>query len=181
MSSDKLTSSPVNIREMLPQESEPLGQLMLEVYSKLDGMPSPKEQPAYYDMLANIGDFSNKKGAKVLVAVSEDNDLLGGVVYFGDMSEYGSGGTATRERNASGIRLLGVAEKARGLGIGKLLTNACIQLAEGRRHPQIILHTTQAMVAAWKMYEHMGFERSEELDFLQQGFPVFGFRLRLED
>jgi hypothetical protein len=31
------------------------------------------------------------------------------------------------------------------------------------------------------MYERMGFVRAEELDFLQEGFPVYGFRLRLED
>ncbi len=37
-----------------------------------------------------------------------------------------------------------------------------------------------AMRTAWGLYERMGFARSEDLDFLQQGFPVFGFRLPLD-
>ncbi len=36
------------------------------------------------------------------------------------------------------------------------------------------------MRTAWGLYERMGFARSEDLDFLQQGFPVFGFRLPLD-
>jgi len=36
-----------------------------------------------------------------------------------------------------------------------------------------------AMFTAWKMYETMGFKRSEDLDFKQGALPVFGFRLAL--
>jgi sugar lactone lactonase YvrE len=43
-----------------------------------------------------------------LVAVSSDNKIAGGVVYFSDMQYYGSGGTATKEHNAAGFRLLAV-------------------------------------------------------------------------
>ncbi|MDP1830778.1 MAG: GNAT family N-acetyltransferase [Geothrix sp.] len=98
---------------------------------------------------------------------------------IGDMAEYGSGGTATAVQNASGIRLLGISPRFRQLGAGRALTNACIQLARDKGHAQVILHTTQAMQVAWRLYEQLGFARSEDLDFLQQGFPVFGFRLPL--
>jgi hypothetical protein len=43
----------------------------------------------------------------------------------------------------------------------------------------MVLHTTQAMQVAWAMYEKLGFTRSEDLDFEQEGLPVFGFRLPL--
>ena len=36
-----------------------------------------------------------------------------------------------------------------------------------------------AMKTAWKMYEKIGFKRSEELDFMQGNLQVFGFRLDL--
>jgi hypothetical protein len=36
-----------------------------------------------------------------------------------------------------------------------------------------------AMQIAWKMYENLGFKRSEDLDFMQGELPVFGFRLAL--
>jgi RimJ/RimL family protein N-acetyltransferase len=35
------------------------------------------------------------------------------------------------------------------------------------------------MPVAWRLYEKLGFERSKDLDFSQDGLPVFGFRLWL--
>ncbi len=173
-------SSNLHIRAIRKDEFAALGQLMVEVYSNLDGFPTPSEQPRYYEMLANIGRFTEKNDTQVLVALSAGTDeLIGGIVYFADMAQYGSGGTATRIKNASGIRLLGVSAKARGMGVGKTLTDACIQLAREKKHAEVILHTTQAMQTAWRLYEGLGFKRSKDLDFLQEGLPVFGFRLRL--
>lgn len=171
--------TPPTISELRAEEGEALGRLMVRVYAALPGFPSPVEQPAYYDMLANIARFGEKPGTKVLVAHSSEGKLVGGVVYFGEMAQYGSGGTATAERNASGIRLLAVDPEFRGGGAGRALTETCIELARKRGHAQVILHTTQAMQVAWVMYDRLGFRRSEDLDFLQQGFPVFGFRLNL--
>jgi hypothetical protein len=37
------------------------------------------------------------------------------------------------------------------------------------------------MQVAWQMYERLGFVRAEELDFLQEGYPVRGFRLPLRE
>jgi len=175
-----MTTTKLTVRDIRKEEFESLGQLMVDVYSGLDGFPTPDEQPDYYEMLMNIGDFSLRKNARVLVAQSVDDVLLGGVVYFGDMTEYGSGGIATSVRNASGIRLLGIHSRSRGMGAGKALTNACINIAKEKKHRQVILHTTHAMKLAWKMYEKLGFKRSVDLDFKQNEFPVFGFRLKLE-
>lgn len=168
------------IRDLRPAEFESLGRLMTDVYSKLEGFPTPTEQPHYYEMLANIGRLSEKPGARVLVAVRPGDELLGGIVYFSDMAQYGSGGVATSIKDASGIRLLGVAPNYRNLGAGKALARACLELARQAGHSQIILHTTQAMRVAWGLYERLGFVRSNDLDFSQQGLPVFGFKLRLE-
>ena len=169
----------LTIRDIRTEESGALGKLMVEVYSNLEGFPTLDDQPHYYELLADIGRFTEKKGARVLIAISLENELVGGVVYFSDMAEYGSGGAATSVKNASGIRLLGVNPKFRNLGAGKALTNACIELAQEQGHSEVILHTTQAMQVAWGLYERLGFTRSEDLDFSQQDLSVFGFRLRL--
>ncbi|MFN8012047.1 MAG: GNAT family N-acetyltransferase [Holophagaceae bacterium] len=169
----------LTIRDLLPGEGPELGRLLVSAYSGLEGFPTPEEQPGYYAMLADIGSFASKPGARVLVARTAEGRLAGGVVYFGDMAQYGSGGTATQERDAAGIRLLGVDPGLRGLGVGKALTHACIDLARDQGRSQVILHTTRAMPLAWRMYEGMGFRRREDLDFEQAGLPVFGFRLRL--
>ncbi len=169
----------LTIRDLRPEEGEELGRLLVAVYAGLEGFPTPEEQPGYYAMLAGIGAFAEKPGVRVLVARTAEDRLAGGVVYFGDMAQYGSGGTATLERDAAGIRLLGVDPGVRGLGVGRALTQACLDLARAQGRAQVILHTTKAMPVAWRMYEGMGFRRSEDLDFAQAGFPVFGFRLDL--
>lgn len=168
-----------NIRNATPDEFEEIGKLMVAVYSQLAGFPTPDEQPAYYKMLANIGELTKKPETELLAAVSQDGDIAGAVVYFSDMQYYGSGGTATSEKNASGFRLLAVSPAARGKGIGKLLTSECINRATERQHAQVVIHTTKAMQVAWKMYEKFGFKRSTDLDFMQEELPVFGFRLKL--
>lgn len=169
----------VRIREARPDEFEALGRLLVDVYARLDGFPKPAEQPRYYDLLANIGAFTGKPQARLLVALDAQDRLLGGVVYFGDMAHYGSGGIAGTLERTSGIRLLGVAPAARGLGVGRALTEACIERARGCGHARVVLHTTRAMQVAWGMYERLGFARAPELDFMQGTLPVFGFALAL--
>ena len=168
------------IRNAVPSEFEKIGKLMVQVYSQLEGFPTELEQPNYYKMLANIGELTNKPETELLVAISSDEKIMGGVVYFSDMQYYGSGGIATKEQNASGFRLLAVDPLARGKGIGKLLINKCILKAKDKNHNEVIIHSTMAMQIAWKMYENLGFKRSKDLDFMQGELSVFGFRLLLK-
>lgn len=172
-----MTSSDYIIRNAFPSEFEVIGKLLISVYSQLEGFPKENEQPNYYKMLANIGDFTNTPETELLVAADESNTILGAVVYFNDMKYYGSGGMATQEQNSAGFRLLGVATQTRGKGIGKLLTQECIQKAISNKRQQLIIHSTLAMKTAWEMYEKLGFKRAEELDFMQGELAVFGFRL----
>jgi len=149
MNTPKLT-----VRNAVPSEFEEIGKLMVRVYSQLEGFPKESEQPNYYQMLANIGALTCNPGTELLVAVSAEGKIAGGVVFIGDMQYYGS-------------------------GIGKLLTIECIAKAKEKKVRQMIIHTTMAMQTAWKMYEKLGFKRSEDLDFMQGELPVFGFRILL--
>jgi ribosomal protein S18 acetylase RimI-like enzyme len=173
-------STPYKVRKARPDEFTRVGALMVNVYSQLEGFPKESEQPNYYRMLANIGELTIKPEIELLVAVDTTNNILGAVVYFSDMEFYGSGGTATQEKNAAGFRVLAVDPIARGKGIGKMLTQACIEKAKSQKVDQVIIHTTKAMQTAWNMYEKMGFTRSEDLDFSQGHLSVFGFRLNLK-
>jgi GNAT superfamily N-acetyltransferase len=167
------------VRNAKPDEFLEIGKLMVLVYSQLDGFPKEAEQPSYYKMLASVGELTSKPDTELMVAVSDEGRIAGAVVYFGDMKYYGSGGTATLEQNAAGFRLLAVNPVARGQGVGKLLTYACINKAKDKKLRHMIIHTTKAMQTAWKMYEAIGFKRSEDLDFMQGQLQVFGFRLVL--
>jgi len=166
----------IEIRGIREEEFDQLGSIMVNTYANLEGFPSQTDQPKYYEMLRNIGLFTKKNHTRVLVAVSNKEEVLGGVVYFSDMRQYGSGGKAVNEKDASGIRLLAVKPNVRGGGVGKALTIACIDLAKASGNKQIILHTTKAMNVAWGMYERLGFKRSSDLDFMQENLFVYGFR-----
>lgn len=172
-----MTIEAYTVRNANPHEFLEIGKLMVQVYSQLEGFPKKSDQPYYYEMLANVGNLTNKEGTELLVAVTVEDKIAGAVVYFSDMKNYGSGGAATKEQNCSGFRLLAVSNEIRGQGIGKLLINECIRKAKDKKHSQMIIHTTMAMQIAWKMYEAIGFKRSEDLDFMQRELPVFGFRL----
>jgi ribosomal protein S18 acetylase RimI-like enzyme len=168
------------IRDARPSEYGSLGRLLASSYSALEGFPGPAEQPQYYEKLMHIGDFASLPGVRLFVAIRLD-ELIGGVVYVGNMAEYGSDGVATQVLGAAGMRLLAVDPKHRGIGAGSALARACIDAARAQGRSQMILHTTAAMQIAWHMYERLGFRRAREFDFLLGRLPVFGFRLRLDD
>ena len=167
------------VRNAGADEHMKIGGLMVDVYSQLDGFPKETEQPGYYKMLMNIGELTANPETELLVAVPEDDQIKGAVVYFGDMKYYGSGGTATKEKNAAGFRFLAVDPFMRRQGIGNLLIEECIRRARAGNRAQMIIHSTKAMQTAWKIYNNLGFKRSEDLDFMQGELPVFGFRLAL--
>ncbi len=167
-----------SIRPARSEEFTIIGELMVTVYSGLPGFPTPAEQPSYYNLLRNVGLLTEKPEVSLLVATTPSDEIAGTVVYVGDIQHYGSGGIATRDYNSAGFRLLPVTDAARGKGVGKLLTQACIDKARQQGRSQLILHTTLAMQTAWKMYERLGFSRSEDLDFMQGDLGVYGFRMR---
>ncbi|MCL6265516.1 bifunctional helix-turn-helix transcriptional regulator/GNAT family N-acetyltransferase [Flagellimonas myxillae] len=173
-------NQPFTIRNADPSEFKEIGQLMVLVYSGLQGFPKADEQPEYYQSLANIGDFTKNKGTELLAAVTPNGKILGGVLYFRDLKHYGSGGVITEQKNASGFRLLAVDPSTRGLGIGKALSVACIAKAREHGHSQILIHSTEFMAPAQKMYKKLGFRRYPKLDFELNGLKVYGFQLKLE-
>lgn len=76
--------------------------------------------------------------------------------------------------------MLAVDPDARGLGVGKALSMACIERARNLGKGKVVIHSTEAMKVAWGMYERLGFERALDLDFMQQKLKVYGFRLILK-
>jgi ribosomal protein S18 acetylase RimI-like enzyme len=167
------------VREARPSEYEEIGRMMVSVYSILEGFPKPAQQPSYYHMLAHVGALARQPETELWIAVSPGNQVIGTVVFFGDVKYSGAGGSSAMEQDAAGFRLLAVHPDFRGLGIGKQLTRFCIQRSRELGRRKLIIHSTEAMRPAWTLYESLGFRRSSDLDFMQGDLPVLGFRLIL--
>ncbi len=61
------------------------------------------------------------------------------------------------------LRFLGVDPNYRGLGIGKKLTQLCIEQARQMEEQTIALHTGEFMSSARTMYEGLGFKQVKEI------------------
>ena len=75
-------------------------------------------------------------------------------------------------RAEAGIRMLAVDPACQRRGVGRALTEACIERARAAGRRRIVLHTGEWMPAAKHLYESLGFERDTGLDFS----PVPGHR-----
>lgn len=168
------------IRNVRPTEFGTIGKLMVDVYSGLEGFPSPEEQPKYYDALANIGRFTEQPHTQLIIATNSSSEILGAVLYFSDLNYYGASALKMNYPNSSAFRLLAVSRKARGLGIGKKLIHECINKAKKENHKQLVIHSTESMVTARRIYSKLGFKRFTEIDFIQDGLEVYGFKLNLD-
>lgn len=169
----------LTIRPASADEFDAVGELIATAYAGLPGMARPDEQPDYYRMLRDVGARARNPAITVFAAVGPGGALMGSVDFISDVKHYGSGGTASTVPDAAGIRLLAVKPEYRGAGVGKALTQHCIERARALGRARVILHTTRAMQTAWAMYERMGFRRDERIDFRQGNLEVFGFRLEL--
>ena len=167
------------IRQARANEYAALGKLLVSAYAGLPAMPSPREQPDYYALLENVAARAAKPALRVFVAADEADHLLGSVDFIDDMTQYGSGGPASMVTNAVGIRLLAVDNAFRSRGVGKALTQFCIERARELGKARTVLHTTRAMQTAWTMYERLGLVRFPEIDFRQGNLDVYGFQLKL--
>ncbi len=76
------------------------------------------------------------------------------------------------------LRMLGVDPEARRRGVGRALVEACIAAARDAGKTVLTLHTTEAMGAARRMYESMGFRRGRD-KVEDDGFRLLAYELRL--
>jgi predicted N-acetyltransferase YhbS len=111
----------------------------------------------YIDDLRRLSDHWHE--AEVLVA--EVGGRIGGsVLFYADASTEGLG----LPQGWSGFRKLAVHPRLRGRGIGRSLTQRCIDRARRQHAPTVGIHTVSFMRAARRIYEKMGFRRCPEFD-----------------
>jgi ribosomal protein S18 acetylase RimI-like enzyme len=86
------------------------------------------------------------------------------------------------EPGAAGIRMLAVALDAQGRGVGEALTRACVERAVAAGRTAVVLHSTEWMTTAHRLYRRLGFARDPANDWeVSPGFWLRAFRLDLAD
>ena len=111
-----------------------------------------------------------RAGAEVAVAIAADGSVAGGVTFVPDHTNVFA---EFDDPDAAGFRMLAVSPAHQGSGAGTALTEWCVDRARGSGRERIILHTTQWMTTAHRIYERAGFERTTALDWE----PLPGFLL----
>ena len=126
--------------------------------------PPANWEPYFADIL----DLEGRASESDLLVAEDEGGILGCVSYFPPGSKASYPSDAFSERwppDWAAFRLLAVDPAARGRGVGRVLTDACIARARERGAPAVGLHTTEPMAVARAMYERMGFERAPRFDF----------------
>jgi GNAT superfamily N-acetyltransferase len=168
----------MEIREARPDEFARVGELVVESYAVID----PIGLGDYADELRDVAGRAG--GAEVLVAVDDDGSLLGAVTYVPGPD---SPSAEFDDADGAGIRMLAVGLKAQGRGVGRALVEACLDRARAAGKAQVVLHTTDWMTTAHRLYARLGFERDASIDWkpgrdeAEEVFWLRGFRLRFAD
>ena len=170
-----MSDSPLTIRTARPDELGTASAIIRAAYSEYAGAMPGGRFERYIGHAADV--WSRQDEAELIVAEFAGR-IVGTVTFYPDASDSGQGGWPN---GMAGIRLLGVHPEARGWGVGRALTEECIERARSRGAAAIGLHTTEMMAVARAMYERMGFIRVPERDYNPtSGIQVMAYRLGLE-
>jgi ribosomal protein S18 acetylase RimI-like enzyme len=164
----------VSVREIGADEIRALSRLTVDAFV---GLRCAVYERGYLDELADVARRAEE--ALVLVAVEDDNDeLLGGITYVDGSGRWSSGDL---DGDAVELRMLAVAATAQGRGVAGRLVEACIARARAAGKRRILLHTTEWMEAAQRVYQRAGFRRTPENDIqLMPDLVLIGYVLDLE-
>jgi ribosomal protein S18 acetylase RimI-like enzyme len=157
--------SDIVVRRARPDEYALVGDLTVAAYKTLE---RDHLEDGYEAQIRDVA--GRAETTEVLVAVDHDDRVLGACTFVSDPS---SPWLEWTEPNETQLRLLAVDPSARGRGIGQALVEACIERTRALGRP-MVLHTTQFMDAAPRLYERVGFRRTTARDVA--GFEPYEFR-----
>jgi GNAT superfamily N-acetyltransferase len=140
------------IRPVCAEEFDRVGDLVVDAYAAMFDLGD------YEEVLRQVDDRS--RNAEVVVAVL-DGSVAGTLTYVPGLGPYAEGD----DPHAAWIRMLAVAPEFRGRGVGAALVEWCVQRARESGRRRIILHTTDPMTDAQRLYTRLGFRRAVELDW----------------
>lgn len=160
----------VTVRPARPDELAAVGELTLAAYAADSGMT--REHP-YAASLLDAG--ARLRDAELLVA-EQDGAVVGTVTYVRPGTPFAEvGGEGEAE-----VRMLAVSPSARGAGVGRVLSEACVERARSEGCRAVVLSSASWMLAAHRLYGRLGFRRWPERDWSPRpDIDLLAFRLDL--
>ncbi len=134
------------IRKIRPEDDEQICQIIKTVGAEY-GAIGDGFGPSDHEVRCMSQHYNDENNTLYLVATM-DKQLLGG------------GGIAAFQGSEKicELRKLFLLPENRGLGIGRELTQRCLEYAKSRNYTQCYLDTLSSMKSAIKLYENFGFE-----------------------
>jgi ribosomal protein S18 acetylase RimI-like enzyme len=144
------------IREALPVDIPDVVALTVEAYREYSQYLTSDNWAMMQTSLSRVAEIA--KPGKLLV-VEADAQLVGSVVYHPP----GASDARLFPSDWPSMRLLAVSPLYRGQGIGRQLSQACIDRAKQDQAAVLSLHTSEIMATAKNMYDRLGFKLDIEL------------------
>ena len=144
------------IRHATPRDAATINQLCVEAYEEFAPVVGQDNWQQLREALASAYDLS---ALGELIVAEGASGVIGVVLYIPPGQ---SDGRSMPQAWAT-IRMLAVAPARRGEGIGRKLTEACIERARLDGAEAIGLTTADMMKVAEPMYERMGFKKELDL------------------
>lgn len=146
----------MRIRELEPEDHEAVGELTIAAYEASGTFVGDDYARQLRDVTSRADDGT------VLVAVDEDDRVLGSVVYV--VPEDPAWEDRDPVSGDAGFRMLAVAPDAQGLGVGTALVDHCITRARDAGARRMLITSMTTMTTAHGLYERRGFVRRPDLD-----------------
>ncbi|MGL6340389.1 MAG: GNAT family N-acetyltransferase [Waterburya sp.] len=144
------------LRDATPLDFDPIAQISVEAYQEYSTVLDAESWQTMKNNLSNVENTA--KIANFIVAEIVD-EIVGAIAYYPP----GRSNSKFFDSQWASLRLLAVAPKHRGKGIGKLLTKEGIVRAKEDQAEAVGLYTSEAMTVARKMYVDLGFNQVQEL------------------
>lgn len=161
--SEKLTYRKASINDFLQ-----LQQLGIASYSEFSSVLEKEHWKTMNTFLTNDESLTRLIESST-VFVCESASKIVGMIYLVPSGNP----TKLFQENWSYIRFLGVHPTFRGFGIGKKLTNLCINHAKNTNEKVVALHTSEFMDSARAIYEKRGFRKNKEITYLGKIYWIY--------
>lgn len=140
----------MRLRPFAPTDADAVNAVALAAFAQYRGVYSDWEA-----LSRGVGSMASlAEGGEIIVAEDAAGSIVGAVAYFGPHSAPRADFFAPEWPI---IRMLVVDPAARGQGVGRRLTEECVESARRDGATTIALHTSPAMEVALAMYLRMGF------------------------